>query len=69
MAILPPYGCTLFLLNINGLCLDNTLGFCTVKLKHNDIELNRKKQVKSKNTIIISKLYINILCKVHNLPS
>jgi len=49
--------------------LDNTLGFCTVKLRHIYIDLNRKKHLKSKNTIIISKLFINILSKVHNLPS
>jgi len=36
---------TFFLLNINGLCLDNTLGFCTVKLRHNYIDLNRKKHL------------------------
>jgi len=41
---------------LNGLCLDKTLGFCTVKLRHNYIDQNRKKHLKSKNTIVISKL-------------
>lgn len=40
--ILPPSGCKNFLLNINGLCLDNSLGFCRVKLRHNYVDLNRK---------------------------
>ncbi len=66
--ILPPSGCKNVLLNINGLCLDNALGFCTVKLRHNYVDLHRKKHLKSTNTIIISKLNINVLCKVHNLP-
>jgi len=42
-------GCKNFLLNINRLlCLENELGFCTVKLRHNYIALNRKKTFQAK---------------------
>jgi len=40
---MPLSGCKNFLLNINGLCLDNTLGFCTVKLGHNYTLIEKKK--------------------------
>jgi len=52
---MPPFGCTMFLLNINGLCLDNTLGFCTVKLRHTVITytLLEKKTISSQKTQLL----------------